>query len=186
MFSCPEVKEQFLESASRGQAVHIGVHLEQEYQKLYSHFTGIERTYEQANNVGLALRDKITSLWTVIQSDLVPQSGPKDIVATSSFRSAIVNPQHNKYLTSNNVNVALITGRTSSCCVRHTLNNCIALGIKPIMVMDAIDFLITKPITSPKDFAHYTEKAQQQWNTENPALTSVHDVKEWANELYLP
>ncbi|MEM6660714.1 MAG: isochorismatase family protein [Pseudomonadota bacterium] len=71
-----------------------------------------------------------------IDDRLAPQQG--EVVITKKNASAFNGTSLSNYLTASRVDTCIITGVTASACVRHSVEDCISAGFRPIVVREAV------------------------------------------------
>lgn len=71
-----------------------------------------------------------------IDSRIAPQSG--ELVITKKRASAFPGTNLQQFLTANRVDTVIVTGVTAAGCVRHTVEDAIAEGFRPIVVREAV------------------------------------------------
>lgn len=71
-----------------------------------------------------------------IDSRIAPQAG--ELVITKKRASAFPGTNLQQFLTANRVDTVIVTGVTAAGCVRHTVEDAIAEGFRPIVVREAV------------------------------------------------
>lgn len=79
-----------------------------------------------------------------IDSRVAPQDG--DIVITKKRASAFHGTNLTSMLTANGIDTVVITGVTAAGCVRHTAEDCISEGFRPIVVREAVSDRVAEAI----------------------------------------
>lgn len=71
-----------------------------------------------------------------IDSRIAPESG--ELVITKKRASAFPGTNLQQFLTANRIDTVIVTGVTAAGCVRHTVEDAIAEGFRPIVVREAV------------------------------------------------
>ncbi|MCG7427289.1 isochorismatase family protein [Helcobacillus sp. ACRRO] len=76
------------------------------------------------------------SYWAQIDSRIEP--APEDVVIEKNRASAFPGTNLELFLTSNRIDTLIVTGATAAGCVRHTVEDAIAKGFRPIIPRETI------------------------------------------------
>lgn len=71
-----------------------------------------------------------------IDSRIAPQEG--ELVIKKKRASAFPGTNLNQFLTANRIDTLIVTGVTATACVRHTVEDAVAEGFRPIVVKEAV------------------------------------------------
>lgn len=88
---------------------------------------------------------KSGSRWVDIDERIAPQEGEKIVVKKRA--SAFPRTELEGYLREMAIDTVILTGVTASCCVRHTAEDAIAIGFRPIVVREAVGDRIPGAVT---------------------------------------
>lgn len=78
------------------------------------------------------------SHWTEIDPRLEPQPGPREVVVIKKYASAFFGTNVQSFFTSSGCDTIIITGVTTSGCVRASTVDALQYGFRPIVVRQAV------------------------------------------------